>query len=60
MTVANQIVTRKALYTMWNLWKERCRRVFDNKAMLASQLQQEIKNDVGEWSIARRAIQHDE
>jgi hypothetical protein len=41
---------------MWNIWKERCRQAFDNKAMLASQLQQEIKNDVGQWTVARRAI----
>jgi hypothetical protein len=41
---------------MWNIWKERRRQAFDNKAMLASQLQQEIKNDVGQWTVAHRAI----
>jgi hypothetical protein len=55
-TEQNQDVTQKVLYTMWNIWKERCRQAFDNKAMLASQLQQEIKNDVGQWTVARRAI----
>jgi hypothetical protein len=24
---------RKVIYTAWNLWKERCRRVFDNVGM---------------------------
>jgi hypothetical protein len=60
MTEDSQAVTQKVLYTMWNQWKERCRRVFDNKAMSASQLQQEIKNDVRLWTIARRTINTDE
>jgi hypothetical protein len=32
------------IYTVWNLWKERCRRVFDNKAMSQVQLTAIIKS----------------
>ncbi|KAF8760504.1 hypothetical protein HU200_010127 [Digitaria exilis] len=38
---AAQTVRQKeqmVIYTAWNLWKERCRRVFDNKAMMVTQL----------------------
>jgi hypothetical protein len=54
--VDNQDRTQKAIYMKWNLWKERCRRVFDNKAMSATQLQQVTKIDVGHWSFSRRAL----
>jgi hypothetical protein len=45
---------------MWNLWKERCCRVFDNKAMSVIHLQHVIRNDVEQWSFARRALCPDE
>ena len=33
-------------YTAWNLWKERCRRVFDNKARTTQELLRDINNDI--------------
>jgi hypothetical protein len=51
---------QKVIYTTWNIWKERCRRVFDNKAMTESQLQNVIKNDVDQWRIAWRHIDSDQ
>jgi hypothetical protein len=47
---------QKIIYTMWNLWKERCRRVFQNKAMTSDQLVQQIKNDVHQCNIAWRGL----
>ncbi|KAF8779733.1 hypothetical protein HU200_002318 [Digitaria exilis] len=43
-----QIVT----YIAWNIWKERCRRVFDNKTMNPSQLVLLIKQDIQNWRTA--------
>jgi hypothetical protein len=43
---------QKVIYVVWNLWKERCRRVFDNRAMSADQLIHAIKDDVTQWQIA--------
>jgi hypothetical protein len=40
------------IYACWNIWKERCRRLYDNKALPASALQQAIKFDVHQWLIA--------
>jgi hypothetical protein len=34
------------------VWKERCRRKFDNRAMQPSALQEVIKGDVQQWQIA--------
>jgi hypothetical protein len=34
------------IYTAWNLWKERCKRVFDNKARIAEQLLVAIRDDI--------------
>ena len=34
------------VYTAWNLWKERCRRVFNNKAQNEQHLLPAIKDDV--------------
>jgi len=42
------------IYTVWNLWKERCRRVFDNKAMSQVQLTAIIKSDITNYSLAHR------
>lgn len=38
----NQIIT----YTIWNVWKERCRRFYDNKALTARQLAGLIRQDI--------------
>jgi hypothetical protein len=43
---------QKMIYACWNIWKERCRRLYDNKALPASALQQAIKFDVHQWLIA--------
>ncbi|TVU02801.1 hypothetical protein EJB05_51684, partial [Eragrostis curvula] len=37
------------IYITWNLWKERCRRVFDNKALPADQLVTVIRQDLQAW-----------
>jgi hypothetical protein len=44
----------KFIYTVWNLWKERCRRLYDNKAMPLAQLQAVIRLDVKLHNTARR------
>ena len=33
-------------YTVWNIWKERCKRVLDNKARSTEELLEEIRNDL--------------
>jgi hypothetical protein len=45
-------VTQRVIYTAWNIWKERYRRVFDNQALSHTQLQTIIKEDVGQWLVA--------
>ncbi|KAF8723502.1 hypothetical protein HU200_021449 [Digitaria exilis] len=40
------------IYTAWNLWKERCRRVFDNKAMVPSDLAAIISHDIATYKQA--------
>jgi hypothetical protein len=45
---------QQVLYTIWNIWKERCRQVFDNKGVPAQQLQATIRLDVAQWRIAWR------
>jgi hypothetical protein len=42
------------LYIAWNLWKERCRRVFDNKEVGVSQLVIFIKEDMTNWHLAHQ------
>ncbi|KAF8730793.1 hypothetical protein HU200_016656 [Digitaria exilis] len=34
------------LYTAWHIWKERCRRVFDNKTMAPTDLATIIQGDI--------------
>jgi hypothetical protein len=46
--------TQKVIYTTWNLWKERCRRVYDNSALTEAQLQEAIRVDVVQWNKAWR------
>jgi hypothetical protein len=45
---------QKMVYTVWNIWKERCRRVFDNKGISEAQLQEAIRQDVQQCLIAWR------
>ena len=45
----NQIIT----YTIWNIWKERCRRVYDNKAITSTQLTSLIQQGVAALRLAR-------
>ncbi|KAF8715775.1 hypothetical protein HU200_026724 [Digitaria exilis] len=45
--------TQLATYTIWNIWKERCRRVYDNKASTALQLAHVIQQDVAVLQLAR-------
>ncbi|CAM0146855.1 unnamed protein product [Urochloa decumbens] len=44
------------IYSAWNIWKERCRRVFDNKAITANQLIDLINQDVAAYKAARESI----
>jgi hypothetical protein len=43
---------QKAIYTMWNLWNKRCRRVSENKAMVEPQLRYLIQTNVDLCRIA--------
>ncbi|KAF8690821.1 hypothetical protein HU200_041216 [Digitaria exilis] len=40
------------VYTAWNLWKERCRRVFDNKGMSPANLVAIIQQDIALYKQA--------
>ena len=40
------------IYTAWNLWKERCRRVFDHKELSVDQLVAIIKSDISNYRMA--------
>jgi hypothetical protein len=40
---------------VWNVWKERCRRVFDNRGLTAAQLQVIIRQDVEQWNATMRS-----
>jgi hypothetical protein len=42
---------QKMIYVVWNIWKEWCWRVYDNKALSTSQLQEAIRSDVRQWFI---------
>jgi hypothetical protein len=48
-------MAQKVMYTTWNIWKGRCHRVFNNKAMTETQLQNVINNDVDQWRATWRA-----
>ena len=41
-----------AIYTMWNLWKERNRRTFDNKYSTATQVAERTKEDIEQYRRA--------
>nr|CAB3446818.1 unnamed protein product [Digitaria exilis] len=40
------------IYIVWNIWKKRCRRVFDNKELSVPQLVLLIKQDIHNWHTA--------
>jgi hypothetical protein len=46
-------ITQKCTYIIWNLWKEQCRRVIDNRAMTEDQLSFQ-KLNVQQWLMAHR------
>jgi hypothetical protein len=46
---------QKVVYTVWNIWKERCRRVFDNNDLDAVVLQGLILHNVVQWQAAWRS-----
>jgi hypothetical protein len=41
-----------AIYTMWNLWKERNRRTFDNKYSTTVQVAERTKEDIEQYRRA--------
>jgi len=43
-------------YTVWNLWEERCKRVFDNKAHSQQELLETIKNDLQLLQLAQEEL----
>jgi hypothetical protein len=45
------------VYTVYNLWKERCRWVFDNKAQSTQQLLQIIREDLKQLQQAHENAQ---
>jgi hypothetical protein len=47
-----KVQEQKFIYTIWIIWKECCRRVYDNKAMTGSQLLHTIKLDVDQYGKA--------
>jgi hypothetical protein len=48
---------QKMIYTAWHIWKEWCRRAYDNKAVTTEWLQASIKVDVNSWWIAWGQVQ---
>jgi hypothetical protein len=45
------------IYTLWNISKERCRRVFQNVVVPADLLAHSIKQDIMAYRQANRAIE---
>jgi hypothetical protein len=43
---------RSSSTRLWNLWKERCKRLCDNKSLTGSQLQSIIRPDVTQYNTA--------
>jgi hypothetical protein len=46
--------TQKVIYTIWNLWQDRCRRVFDNKGLRDMELRGIAMHDIALWQTAWR------
>ena len=40
------------IYTFWNIWKERNRRIFDNKIETVTEVAARIKEDIEQRKIA--------
>jgi hypothetical protein len=47
-----EVRMQKFIYTVWSIWKERCRRVYDNKGLQPNVLVNAIQMDVQQWSYA--------
>jgi hypothetical protein len=45
------------IYTTWNIWKDRCRRVFQNKAIAPDQLTVLIREDIRAPEEANKAVE---
>ena len=45
------------IYTIWNVWKERCRRVFQNKAINYDQLVQITQQDIIAYREADNVVE---
>jgi hypothetical protein len=45
------------IYTIWNVWKERCRRVFQNIAISPEKLVGIIRKDIFAYREANRMVQ---
>jgi len=43
------------IYAVWNLWKERCRRVFDNKTQTPTQVASLIQQDIMLYALAHES-----
>jgi hypothetical protein len=40
------------IYTAWNIWKERCRRIFDNKSLQSAEICANIRTAVASYHSA--------
>ncbi|OQU83651.1 hypothetical protein SORBI_3005G153066 [Sorghum bicolor] len=45
--------TQLVIYAVWDIWKERCRRVFDNKAQTPAQVASIIQQDIFLYDMAQ-------
>jgi hypothetical protein len=55
-TADKQTTEQRIIYAAWNIWKERCRRIYDNKAMSVNQLICTIKSDTDIYQVAWRQM----
>nr|TKW00067.1 hypothetical protein SEVIR_8G084500v2 [Setaria viridis] len=51
-TASREEQIQTMIYTAWNIWKERCRRVFDNKALSLTDFSAVIRNDIAMYKQA--------
>jgi hypothetical protein len=45
------------IYTIWNIWKERCHRVFQNKALTTDQPMQITRKDILDYREANQVVE---